>query len=223
MKRFLLIAALCALALSCTQEATLTLSADVPSAQFGPEGGSFNTILFTNGSSWKATCEDPSVVFYPDSGAFTTPMHIEVGENTEHYTKAIRIAVTAKLDESSRYLNLVITQTCRPFVFCEANWKTAGPEVSKVFFTVNSNEGWRVYRTLLDGEDVVLESFPAPSGWIFPYSSERVDPDNQANNMQVTVQLPLNDSGKVRTWEILLATKAEPRTEACRLTILQNP
>ena len=216
MKRILLIAAMCAVALSCTQEATLTLTADVPAVQFGPEGGVFNTILFTNGSEWTATCDDPAVTFTPTSGAYTTPMHIEVGENTEHRTKAIRIAVTSNLDSNTRSLYIVVTQECHPFVLCNDSVRTIGPEWAKVFFTVNSDKGWRFLRTLLDGQEVLLESFPAPSGWIDPKSSA------EPNNVEVTLLIPDNTSGKTRKWEILLASKAAPTVEACRLTVIQN-
>ena len=208
MKRFVLLAALCAALLSCTQEATLTLSADVPTAQFGPEGGSFNTILFTNGSEWTAECDDPSITFSPASGSYTTPMHIEVGENTEHYTKVVRITVVSKLDSYSRQYYLVVTQACHPFVICDEASKTIGAAGGTVRFSVNSDKGWVVYKTLLDGADTPLS----------------VTPDNHGENIvTVEVNVPAIESGKSRTWEILLASKATPSVKACRLTIVQKP
>jgi hypothetical protein len=39
----------------------------------------------------------------------------------------------------------------------------------------------------------------------------------------VKVQIPENETGKPRKWEILLASEAAPREEACTLTIFQNP
>ncbi len=215
MKRFLLIAAMCAVVLSCKQEATLTVSTDVPSIVFGPEGGTFNTILFTNAPVWTATCDDPAITFSPDSGAFSTPIHVEVGENDEHFTKAIRIAVKATLDGSQRQLNIVVTQTCRPFVLCDDDVRIIGPEQTQLFFTINSDKGWRVLRTLLDDQEVILSSIPG--GEMDPMSCK--DP----NNVEVKVQIPENETGKSRKWEILLASEAVPREEACTLTIFQNP
>ena len=213
MKRFLLIAACCALALSCTQEATLSLYADVPTAQFGPEGGSFNTILFTNGSSWTATCEDPTVVFSPTSGAYSTPMHIEVGENTEHYTKAIRIAVTSELDGNSRRANIVVTQACHPFVICDDNQKTVGVAGGIVRFTVNSDRGWYLVETQLDGVKVVMEDYF--DGWIAPSWCD------EPNNCIVEFSIPANNTGKKRTWSAILSPKEEG-LENCLLTVMQS-
>ena len=207
MKRILLIAALCAVAISCTQEATLTLTADVPAVQFGPEGGAFNTILFTNGSEWTATCEDPTVTFTPTSGAYTTPMHIEVGENTEHYTKAIRIAVTSTLDASTRSLYIVVTQECHPFVICDENVKTVGAEGGIVRFTVNSDKGWQVLKTMINGVETPVTVNPSSYG---------------ENNVPVEVTIPANATSSRRVWEILLASQASPSVEACRLTVIQN-
>ena len=207
MKQIMLIAAICALALSCTQEATLTATSDIPSIQFGPEGGSFNPILFTNGSSWTATCDDPAVTFSPTSGAYSTPMHIVVGENTEHFTKAIRIAVESKLDDRTRTLYIVVTQFCHPFVICDDASKTVGAAGGSVWFTVNSDKGWLLYKTLLDGVETPLTVNPSSHG---------------ENNVPVEVTVPANDSGRGRTWEILLSSKTAPAVEACRLTIVQN-
>lgn len=216
MKRFLLIAALCVAAASCTQEATLSLSADIPTAEFGPEGGSFNPILFTNGPSWTATCEDDAVTVTPASGSYTTPLHIEVGENNEQYTKVIRIVVKTELDALSRQAFLVVTQGCRPFVTCEDSSRIIGPELTQMFFFVNSNNGWRHYRTLLDGEEVNLNGIGPYGGWVDPWHCE------EPNRVQVHVQIPENDSGLVRRWELLLSSEAAPGVEACRLTIIQN-
>ena len=207
MKRILLTVALCALALSCTQEATLTATADVPAAQFGPEGGSFNTIFFTNGSTWTATCEDEAVTVTPSTGSYTTPLHIEVGENNEQYTKVIRIAVKAELDNLTRTKNIVVTQSCRPFVVCDDASKTVGVAGGTVRFSVNSDKGWVLYKTLLDGVETPLS----------------VSPDNYGeNNVTVEVNVPASEAVKSRTWEILLASKASPSVEACRLTIYQS-
>ena len=207
MKRFVILAAIAAALLSCTQESTLTLSADVPSAQFGPEGGSFNLILFTNGDSWTATCEDPAVTFSPDSGSFTTPMHVEVGENQEQYTKSIRISVTSKMEGKSRLLYIVVTQACYPFVLCNDAEKTVGAEGGTVRFTVNSDKGWVLLKTLLDGVATPLAVSPGSYG---------------ENNVTVEVKVPANDTGRRRTWSVLLAAKPAPGEEACRLTIVQN-
>ena len=211
MKRILLIAVMCAAALSCTQEATLTVNADVPSIVFGPEGGTFNTVIFTNAPVWTASCDDPAVTFSPDSGAFSTPMHIEVGENNDHSTKAIRIAVKATLDGSQRQLNIVVTQTCRPFVLCNDPAKTIGAEGGNLFFTVNSNEGWFLYRVLLDGVDTGMYYKGLT---MFPSSC--VEPNDQV----ATVTVPANDTGRSRTWTLLLGIDKEE--EACRLTIVQD-
>ena len=109
MKRFMLLAVLCLAALSCTQEAELTIAPDVGSFQLGAEGGQFDAIILTNGL-WTATCEDGSVSFSPESGDYSLPIHVNVGPNEEHYTKVIRIALTAKVDKLTRTNRIVVTQ-----------------------------------------------------------------------------------------------------------------
>ena len=135
-------------------------------------------------------------------------MHVEVGENQEQYTKSIRISVTSKMEGKSRLLYIVVTQACYPFVLCNDAEKTVGAEGGTVRFTVNSDKGWVLYKTLLDGVETPLS----------------VTPDNHGENIvTVEVSVPASESGKSRTWEILLASKTAPSVEACRLTIVQKP
>ena len=118
MKKTLLLVALILLAVSCDQDTNLSITSDISSYRFDAEGGSFDAIIFTNGS-WTASCEDESVKFTPDAGYCTTPMHIEVGANEAYYTKSVRITLTTVYDSYSRTGKIVLTQDCRPFIFCE--------------------------------------------------------------------------------------------------------
>mgnify|MGYP002626911389 CR=1 FL=1 len=127
MKRMLLLTAVLSLLASCTQEASLTIESDVSSFQFDAGGGEFDAVIFTNGY-WTATCEDQAVTVTPSSGDFSSPVHIKVGSNEENYTKVIRITLNATLDALTRTGRIVVTQQCRPFIFCDASKKTVGPE-----------------------------------------------------------------------------------------------
>lgn len=207
MKRILIAITISFLALSCTQSAVLSVTTDINEMQYGPEGGSFNTILFTNGSSWTATCDDETVTVSPASGAYSAPLHIEVGVNTEHRTKVIPIEIKSTLGTSTSTYKVVVTQACSPFVICDVAAKEVGAEGGIVRFTVNSNVGWTLYRTLLNGADAQLPVSPASYG---------------KNNVDVSVTVPANDSGSRRVWSVLLALTSAPQTEACRLTIIQE-
>ena len=91
MKRILMLVLAASLAFSCDQETNLSIAPDIHALAFGPEGGEADVVVFTNGY-WKATCDDKSVTFAPDTGNFTTPMHIVVAPNTEKFTKSARIS-----------------------------------------------------------------------------------------------------------------------------------
>lgn len=199
---------MCLSALSCTQESVITMSSDITSIKFGPEGGSFNTILFSN-CSWTAGCDDEAVTISPASGTYTTPLHIEVGENTEHFTKAIRITFDGTLDGKARVSRIVVTQDCHPFVVCENDSATIGSEGGVVNFQVNSNVPWVYYGTLLDG--VPCENLQAE-----PYSWKE-------NLVTMRILVPGNTGGMRRTFVLLLSFEEGGQYEECeRLTIVQN-
>ena len=198
MKRFLIPVLAVILLASCTQETTISIAPDITSIELGPEGGAFDAVIFTNGQ-WTATCEDESVTFSPASGDYTLPMHIEVGENTEMFTKAIRIALLTQLDGNNRSSKIVITQHCRPFIFCEEPSKTIGPEGGDVRFSVNSNQSW-----------VVVNESPV-----------LVDPvSGGPNRTEVTMRVPRNDENVERTFTIRLALVDEPSVWI-ELTVVQ--
>ena len=206
MKKILLFATLAALLVSCTQELELSISADAAAYQCGPEGGSFDAVVFTNGT-WTATCDDPAVTFSPDSADFSYPMHIVVGRNEEHYTKVMRIALTTKLGTSSRTSKIVITQDCAPFIICEQSLLRIGNAGGPARFQVNSNGSWRVAGTTLDGASATLAVDPASHG---------------PNSVEVTVTVPENSSGLLRKWEVTLALEEHPSTTLV-LTVEQWP
>ena len=188
MKRFLILVAAAVLLASCNQEATLTITPDVSSWTFGPEGGEFTVVLFTNGH-WSASCNDDAISFAPDTGDFTAPMHVVVGKNTEQYTKAMAIKVTTHLDGVSRSSKVVITQQCVPFIFCNEPLKTIGPEGGAVRFTVNSNLPWTVEKGL----------------------SFVVDPSSGGpNSTEVTLWIPADSENRERTFSARLALDDEP-------------
>jgi len=191
MKRYLLLALLCLAALSCTQETTLTVEPEVRDFHFGPEGGSFDVIIFTNGI-WTATCSDPAITFSPASGDYTLPMHVEVPENLEHFSKATHIQITSKTEDLSRTTQVVISQDCYPFIFSEEETcKTIGPEGGKVRFAVNSNEPWKL----------------SPEAGVPSFGAE---PETGGPNREVvTLDIPANDSGLPRSFSVLLSLQSD--------------
>ena len=201
MKRFMLLVALCLAALSCTQEAELAISPDVSSFQVGADGGQFDAIILTNGL-WTATCEDESVTLSPDSGDYTLPIHVHVGPNEEHYTKVIRIALTAKVDKLTRTNRIVVTQQCRPFIICDETEKTVGPEGDIVRFEVNSNDSWHAVR--VDGTDACL------------FEPEEGGP----NRTDFAMLIPENPDGGI--YAVRLVLDHSPATEIV-LTVEQLP
>ena len=205
MKKCLLLFAAMILLAACTQEATLTIKSDISSFQFDAEGGSFDAVIFTNGI-WSAACEDESVSFSPASGDYTTPIHISVGPNDEYYTKSIRIELLTQLDGKSTSGRIVITQSCRPFIFSEESLLQVSASGGDVRFHVNSNESWTVAQTSCDGEPVSLVVDPAGHG---------------PNSVEVCVRIPENQTGKARTFVVKLALTADPGRSVL-LTIVQS-
>lgn len=190
MKRYLLLAFLCFAALSCTQETTLSITPDVRDFQFGPEGGSFDVVIFTNGV-WTATCADESIAFSPASGEYTTPMHVEVPENVEHFTKAVHIQLTSKTGDISRTAQVVISQDCYPFILCEEPVKEIDNKGGKVRFSVNSNEPWRLKKPV--GE-IAFGASPETGG---------------PNRTEVTLDIPANTTGEDRTFTVTLVLQSD--------------
>ena len=190
MKRYLLLALMGLAALSCTQETTLTITPDVRNFQFGPEGGSFDVVIFTNGV-WTATCNDELFSFSPAEGDYTTPMHVVVPENNEHFTKSVRIQLTSKVSDISRTAQVIITQGCYPFIYCEEPDKEIGPEGGKVRFSVNSNEPWNL----------------SPEAGVVPFGAS---PETGGPNREtVTLDIPANDTGEPRSFSVLLSLQSD--------------
>ena len=204
MKKCLILLAWMALMAACTQESDLHITPDLASFQFDADGGSFDAVIFTNGY-WHASCDDPAVTFAPDTGNFTTPMHIVVGPNEEHRTKSIRIDLLTKLDGNSRSGKIVITQACRPFIFSDETLIQMPSQGGDARFHVNANESWKVVETLCDGEPVTLSVDPVVSG---------------PNNVDVSVRIPVNETGLVRMFTVTLALESYMDT-ALVLTVVQ--
>ena len=194
MKRILMLVLAAALAFSCDQETNLSISPDIPSIAFGPEGGAFDVVIFTNGY-WKATCDDESVTFAPDTGNFTTPMHVVVVSNTERYTKSARISLTTRLNGNARSSRIAITQTCNPFIFCDVAEIQLPSSGGTARFQVNANADWQVVDTQLDGSSVDLAVDPMEHG---------------PNSVTVNVPVSENLSGAPRTYTVTLALKETP-------------
>ena len=203
MKRFLIWALAAVLLVSCTQETTVTLEPDVYSWTFGPEGGEFDVVIFTNGY-WTATCDDPSLSFSPASGNFTAPIHVVVAENTEHFTKSMRISLNTEIDEKTMTGKVVVTQQCRPFILCADPLKRIGPEGGAVRFSVNSSEPWTA--TVPDGAHAVARIDPAAGGH---------------NNTEVAIYVPENTDRQERTYTVRLFLTGLP-SEAVDLTVKQG-
>ena len=204
MKKCLILIAWMALMAACTQESDLHITPDLASFQFDADGGSFDAVLFTNGY-WSASCEDAAVSFSPDTGNFTTPMHIVVGPNEEYYTKSIRINLLTRLDGSSRSGKIVITQACRPFIFSEETQQQAPAAGGDIRFHVNANESWKVSETLCDGVPVALPVDPVTYG---------------PNSVDVTVRIPENETGLARTFTVTLVLESY-LDKTLELTIVQ--
>ena len=204
MKRFLILALAAVLSFSCTQETNLSIAPDIHAFSFDPSGGEADVVIFTNGY-WKATCEDEGVRFAPDTGNFTTPMHIVVGPNTEQYTKSVKISLTTKLDGNSRSSRIAITQDCNPFVVSEETEIQIPASGGVARFHVNSNASWQVASTLLDGAPVELDVDPLEHG---------------PNSVTVNVRIPENLSGNLRTFTVTLALKEKPGVGVV-LTVVQ--
>jgi hypothetical protein len=205
MKRYLLLVVLCLMAVSCDQETNFYATPDKTSFVFGPEGGSFDDVLFTNGS-WTCTVSDESVTVTPMSGDFTSPFHVEVPANTEMYTKSIRIQFTSKYDDMSRVATVAITQDCFPFLVADDVLKAIGYEGGRVFFTVNSNEPWKLR---------VLNEAANPAGF-------SVEPRSGGpNSTTVTIDIPANDTGKDRLFKVELYLESHPE-ESLVLGVIQT-
>lgn len=205
MKRYLLLVVLCLAAVSCDQDTNFYITPNHTSFVLGPNGGSFDDVLFTNGS-WTCTVSDDAATVTPMSGDYTTPFRVVVGPNSERFTKAIRIKFTSTLGDLSRTANVVVTQDCFPFIFADETLQTIGPEGGRVFFTVNSNEPW----VMLEPDNSVL-----PAG----FSAE---PRNGGpNNTTVTLDIPVNDTGEERWLEVLLHLESDPEVYVI-LTVIQS-
>lgn len=179
---------------ACSQDTEVSISSDITSYRFDAGGGAFDAIIFTNGS-WTASCDDDAVTFTPDAGYCTTPMHIEIGANEEYHTKSVRINLTTVYDNVSRSGRIVLTQDCRPFLFCEENRLAVTAAGGKARFQVNSNEAWKVMETRCDGAPAELPVDPAAHG---------------PNKAEVTVTVPENTTGLPRSFTVKLALEAHP-------------
>lgn len=193
-KTLILLVGMMLLVSACTQETSLGISSDITSFQFDADGGSFDAIIFTNGS-WTAACNDAAVVCSPMSGDCTTPMHITVGPNDALFTKSIRIELKTVLGEKSRSGKIVITQACRPFIFSEESLLRVSGAGGKARFHVNSNKAWKVTETTCDGVPAELSVDPAAHG---------------PNRAEVTVLIPENPLGRERIFTVRLSLEEFP-------------
>lgn len=204
MKRYLLFALLCLAVLSCDQDTNFYVTPDVSTFEFGPDGGEFDDVIFTNGS-WTCEVSDDAVTVTPSSGDYTTSVHVVVAPNTERYTKSIRLKFISTYGDLSRNSNIVVTQDCYPFIFCEdEDVKTIGPEGGKVRFSVNSNQPWKM-------------SFP--TGALTPTWAEPLS--GGPNTTTVTLDISANEEGSDRWFEVLLSLESDP--DVClTLTVIQE-
>ena len=185
MKRYLLLVAVCLAAVSCDQETDFYVTPDIRTIVMEAEGGSFDDVIFTNGV-WTTEISDEAVTITPSTGSYTTKVHVVVGENQEHFTKAIRIRFTSSDGDNSRTGDIVITQQCHPFLLCDEPVKTIGAAGGKVFFSVNSNAKWGLMQW--DG-GMPYEVTPQVGG---------------PNRTDITVTVSENTSGEERTLPITI-------------------
>ena len=206
MKRYLLLVVLCLAAVSCDQETNFYATPDHTSFVFGPEGGTFDDVIFTNGS-WTCTVSDSTVTVSPMSGDYTTPFHVVVPPNTERYTKNIRIHFVSLIGTLSRVANVVITQDCYPFIFTDQDTRYIGPEGGKVRFSVNSSAAWRLKLQEPDGGKVAgFDAEPMTGG---------------PNSTTVTLDIPVNETGQARWLEAFLYLESDPEVNLT-LTVIQS-
>ena len=203
MKRYLLLVFLCLMAVSCDQDTNFYVTPDVSTFEFGPDGGELDDVIFTNGS-WTCEVSDDAVTVTPSSGDYTTSVHVVVAPNTERYTKAIRLKFISTYGDLSRNSNVVVTQDCYPFIFCEdEDVKTIGSEGGKVRFSVNSNEAWSLVKS---GSGVDFQAEPLSGG---------------PNTTTVTLDIPANDEGLARTFKVQLQLQKHPGVSVT-LTVIQE-
>ena len=211
MKRFLLLAALlvaAALSASCDQETNLSVVPDVDMFTFGPDGGEFDVVVFSNGH-WKATCSDESISFTPDSADFTAPMHVKVGPNRNNFTKSVRITLVSKLNNISRTARIAVTQECGPFLTAASTEETIGRESGAARFSVNSNFRWQLAGITLDG--------------VPDEGTARFDPvEGGPNRTEVALRdIPENTDGRPRAFRLTLVLADHPEVSLV-LTVLQE-
>ena len=204
MKRYLLFVVLCLMTVSCDQETNFYATPDKSSFVFGPEGGTFDDVLFTNGS-WTCTVSDDAVTVTPMSGDYTSPFRVVVPANPEMYTKSIQIKFTSKYDDLSRVATVAITQDCFPFLVADAVAQAIGYEGGRVFFTVNSNRTWNMR---------------LPNGDTYPAGFSAEPQSGGPNNTTVTLDIPANDTGEDRVFRVELYLESEP-TETLVLGVVQ--
>jgi hypothetical protein len=206
MKRYLLLVLFCLAVLSCDQDTNFYVTPDVSTFEFGPDGGEFDDVIFTNGS-WTCEVSDDAVTVTPTSGDYTATVHVVVPPNNERYTKSIRIKFISTYGDLSRNSNVVVTQDCYPFIFCEdEDVKTIGPEGGKVRFTVNSNQPW----VLIEPDSI--ESLAG-------FSAEPLS--GGPNSTTVTLNVPTNDTGEERWLDVLLYLESDPEVYLI-LTVIQS-
>lgn len=201
MKRYLLLVVLCLAAVSCDQDTNFYVTPNHTSFVLGPNGGSFDDVLFTNGS-WTCTVSDDAATVTPMSGDYTTPFRVVVGANNERFTKAIRIKFTSTLGDLSRTANVVVTQDCYPFVYCAEPVQTIGAAGGAVRFSVNSNEAWAIPQV----DDI-------PGFAVSPLSGG-------PNSTVVTVTVPANDMDLERHFAVSLHLTSDASVSQL-LTVVQ--
>lgn len=191
---------------SCEQDTTLTITTDILSYHVGPDGGSFDAVVFTNGI-WTASSSDSlAVTITPASGDYTQPVHIEVGPNDEHFTKSIRVSLLSSVESTTRTARIAITQDCHPFLDAAETEGSVDAAGGAVRFSVNGNEEWKLVSRSCNGE---------PSDFA-------VDPSTHGpNNVDVALWIPVNETGAPRTFTAVLALVDHPSVSVT-LTVHQG-
>lgn len=202
MKRYLILVALCLAAVSCEQETDFYVTPDIKTVVLDADGGEFDDVIFTNGV-WTTEISDEAVTITPSTGSYTTKVHVVVGENVERHTKAIRIRFSSSDGTNSRNGDIVVTQHCHPFLFCEEPVQKVGADGGKVFFSVNSNAAWKVKPLM--GE-VPFEVSPLTGG---------------PNRTEICVIVPENTQGEQRTLSLTLFLEENPEVSVT-LQIIQG-
>ena len=206
MKRLLpVLVILTAMLSSCKQDIPPFITTDITSLLLEREGGSFSTMLYSNGY-WTATCDVEGVQISPESGYCGGMFSVTVPVNEDITTKVIRIPFEVTTPEGRKTNHkIVVTQNAQPFVYCEDPERNIGWEGGTLFFQVNSNVVWEY--EAWEGEETPESVYP-------PFWDQ--------NRVQLEVVIPVNTKEVAKDFHVNLVSIDYPEEAHATITIHQG-